>query len=69
MAAYNIEEIKRLSNLLAANVRLKLEYSSFANKTKKLLLVEGSTDVMFISHIKTNIIFCSFIKRIFYILY
>jgi len=58
MAAYNAEEIKRLANLLAANVRFKLEYSAVANKTRKVLLVEGGTDVKFISNIKTSVVDC-----------
>ncbi len=58
MAAYNAEETKRLANLLAANVRFKLEYSAVANKTRKVLLVEGGTDVKFISNIKTSVVDC-----------
>ena len=65
MATYNTEEIKRLSNLLATNVMFKLEYSAVANKTRKILLVEGGTDVQFIEKIKTNVVDCINADRIF----
>ncbi len=58
MSAYNFNEIKRLSNRLAAHAKLKLEYAAVANKTRKVLLVEGATDNKFVSHIKSDVVDC-----------
>ena len=65
MAAYNAEEIKRLANLLAGNVKMKMDYAAVANKNRKILLVEGGTDVSFVNNIKTNTVDCLSADNIF----
>ena len=65
MAAYNADEIKRLAVLLAGNVKFKAEYSAIANKTRKVLLVEGGTDEKFINNIKIDTLVCINADKVF----
>lgn len=61
----NPNEIKRLANLLASNAKFKLDYTAVLNKTRKILLVEGSTDRSFINKIKTDIVDCMVADQVF----
>ena len=42
MAGNPFDETARLANLLAAQAKLKFDYSAFLKKERKLVLVEGS---------------------------
>ncbi len=65
MALYHFDEVGRLANLLAANARLKQEYVEFANKSRKLLLVEGASDAEFVGHVKADKVECVIADHVF----
>ena len=65
MASNYIDEITKLSNLLVANIRFKLDYNNYLNNTRKLLLVEGATDREFIAHVKKDSVDCVIADHVF----
>ncbi|MBO5701604.1 MAG: DUF4435 domain-containing protein [Clostridia bacterium] len=54
MVVSNPGEIIKLAGKLAATASMKLDYARFADKSRKILLVEGSTDEFFVSHVKED---------------
>lgn len=58
-------EITKLASRLAANIKLKSDYKAFVNKQRKLLIVEGSTDAMFVGRVKRDAVECVSAIKIF----
>ena len=65
MAGNPFDETARLANLLAAQAKLKFDYSAFLKKERKLILVEGSTDKEFISNVKSESVDCIVASSVF----
>ena len=65
MAAKNLNELERLVGLLAAKAKFKTDYTAYANKTRKLLIVEGVTDEAFIKKIKKDTVDCIVANNVF----
>ena len=65
MAGNPFDETARLANLLAAQAKLKFDYSAFLKKERKLVLVEGSTDKEFITNVKSESVDCIVANSVF----
>ncbi len=53
-----VDEIARLSGLLVSNLKFKLDYCMYLNKKRKLIIVEGKTDQVFVEFIKEDYVDC-----------
>lgn len=60
-----VKEINKYINLLVANLSLKTDYNNLCKGTKRLLIVEGSTDKEFIEKILCDDIVCMIANKAF----
>jgi len=59
------EEINKQINLLIANLSLKMDYNQLISGAKRLLIVEGQTDIEFIKSIQGEDIICMVANKAF----
>lgn len=62
----NYEQSQKLIKILVANISLKCDYRSYLDNSRKLLLVEGSTDERFIKKVKRENVDCFVASNVFY---
>lgn len=65
MAGNPFDETAKLANLLAAQAKLKFDYSLFLKNERKLIVVEGTTDKEFLSNIKEKSVDCIVANSVF----